>query len=152
MKKLKKIIDVKISKATGKEIAVFSEKFWMDENIEHYGKPVKWLVKQYIFKATRNKKILGYIKGKFVVGVIYINTIIVDKNFRKKGIGKMLIKRVEEYAQKMNAHKIYFFTMETWAASKFYKKLGYNKSGILKKHYLKKDFVIYTKFINREKS
>ena len=139
--------NVKISKSTEKEISAFSKKAWREEDIEHYGEPVEWIVKKYIFKAAKNGKIIGYIDGKFESGVVYIDTLIVDKNFRKKGVGKALIERVEKYAREMKSHKIYFFTMESWEASKFYKRLGYRKSGDAKKHYLKRDFVIYTKFI-----
>ncbi len=138
---------VDVTKATKGEIKAFDERAWHGENIEHYGKPVEWVEKKFVFKATENGKIIGAIKGKFEVGVIYINTLIVDKSKRRQGVGRQLIERVEKFGKQLHAHKIFLFTMEEWKASQFYKSLGYRKTGNLPKHYLKKNFVIYSKLI-----
>lgn len=138
---------VNISKATKEEIASFDEKAWRGEDLEHYGEPVSWVKKDFIFKATENGKIVGVIKGKFEAGVVYISTMVVARDKRRQGIGKMLVERAEKFGKDLGAHKVFLFTIEEWDASRFYEKLGYKKTGDLPNHYLKRDFVIYSKSI-----
>lgn len=141
------MVIIKISKATGKEIKEFNKKEWHKADIEHYGEPVRWLEKNIILKATEKGKIVGTVKAKYDGGVIYVRNLIVAKDKRGQGIGKRLMEEIEKIGKKLNTHKIFLFTMEKWDASKFYKNLGYKKTADLPKHYLKRDFVIYSKFL-----
>lgn len=136
-----------ISKATEKEIKKFNKKSWHKADIEHYGRPVKWREKEFIFKATEKGRIVGTIKAKYDAGVIYIKNIIVNKEKRGQGIGEKLMDKVEKAGKRLGAHKLYLFTMESWDAAKFYRKLGFRKTANLSKHFLKRDYVIYSKFI-----
>jgi len=136
-----------ISKATEKEASVVSEKSWREIDIEHYGEPVEWNIEEFYFIATEDGKIVGKIEGKCEAGVVFINSVIVVKNKRGIGIGKKLVEAVETFGKRLKAHKIFLFTMEQWDASNFYEGLGYIQSGILPKHYLKRDFVIYSKML-----
>jgi GNAT superfamily N-acetyltransferase len=136
-----------INETTEKDIENFCENAWRGEDIEHYGKPIHWVVKKFIFKATEDGKIVGVAIGKYESGVIFIDTIIVMKDKRGQGIGTKIVKKVEKFGKKLGGHKIYLFTMEKWEASRFYQKLGYKKTGDLLHHYLRKDFTIYSKEI-----
>lgn len=136
-----------ISSATDKEFEKISEKMWRDEDIEHYGKPVNWTIKDFIFKATDDSKIIGRIDGKIEAGVMFIDSLIVDKNHRGLGVGKKLVEAVETFGKEQKAHKVYLFTMQEWRASEFYVRLGYKKTGNLPKHYLKRDFIIFSKIL-----
>ncbi len=138
---------ISITKATEEEIKEFDERVWQGEDIEYYGEPIEWVKKEFVFKATEGKEIVGTVKCKFTAGVIYIGTLIVAKDRRKQGIGRKLMSKVEDYGKEHGAHKIYLFTMEEWEASRFYKSLGFEKIGDLPNHYLKRDFVIYSKDI-----
>lgn len=138
---------MKINKATEKEIAKFNKKMWRDEDIEHYGRPVRWVKKDLIFKATEQGKILGTVKARYEVGVVYVGNLIVAKDRRGEGIGRRLLEKVEKAGKKLGAHKMFLFTMEKWKASEFYRKSGYRKTADLPKHFLKRNFVIYSKFI-----
>jgi GNAT superfamily N-acetyltransferase len=138
---------INITTATKKEVADFEEKAWHGEDMEHYGETVEWVDKEFVYKATDDGKIIGAAKGKFKAGVIHLQTIIVTKSYRKKGVGKMLIDKIVNWGKNLRAHKIMLSTMEKWEASKFYERLGFQKSGMLPKHYLKRDFIIYSKLI-----
>lgn len=59
----------------------------------------------------------------------------------------MLVAEVEKFGKQLGAHKIFLFTMEKWEASRFYESIGNRKTGMLTKHYLKRDFIIYSKLI-----
>lgn len=138
---------VNISNTTEKEIKNFEEKTWHEEDLLHYGGPIRWIKRKFIFKATENGKIIGTVKGKFEAGVIFVETLIVAKDKRKGGIGRKLMEKVREFGKQLDAHKIFLFTMEEWRASKFYEALGFKKTGNLPSHYLKRDFVIYSKLL-----
>jgi len=79
--------------------------------------------------------------------VVYVGNIIVTEESRGKGVGKILMKKVEELAVKMNAHKIWLITGCDWPAGKFYESLGYKIEARFPNHHFHKDFVVYSKFI-----
>jgi len=140
--------DMIISKATENEIKSFSKKAWQEADFSLYGRNVRWMEKKIVFKAVENKKIIGSIKAKYEAGVIYIGNIIIAKDQRRTGIGRELMARVEKEGKKLGGHKIYLFTGKKWkGARRFYKRLGYRKTGDLPHHFFKHDFVIYSKAI-----
>lgn len=138
---------IQISKTTKKETKKFNKEAWREVDIEHYGEQVRWDKKKFKFKATENDTIVGTIHGTFEAGVLYIDSLIVAKDKRGLGIGKKLIEEAEAFGKKLGAHKVFLVTMEGWEAIGFYKHLGYSKTGDFEKHYLKRDWVIYSKFI-----
>ena len=138
---------ISIIKTTEKEIKRFGKKAWRESNIEHYGRPVRWIKKNLIFKATENRVIIGTIKAKYESGVVYVGELIVTKDKRRQGIGKKLMKKVEKEGKQLGAHKIFLFTGKKWDAGRFYRRLGFKKVANLPKHYLKHDFVIHSKMI-----
>lgn len=136
-----------VSKAAEKEIKGFHKRAWAKADIEHYGRHTKWVSKEFIFKATEKGKIVGAIKAKYDAGVLYIKNLIVVKDKRRQGIGRLLMAKVEAAGKKLGGHKAFLFTGKTWPEQRFYEKLGYRKTGDLPKHFFKHDFVIYSKTI-----
>lgn len=84
---------ISVSKTTRKQIKAFNEKTWHDVDIEHYGRPVDWREKKFLFKAEENGEIVGTITGKYESEVLYIDGLIVSRKHRKKGIGKALLEK-----------------------------------------------------------
>jgi len=65
---------------------------------------------------THNGKSLGY-----------IGHLIVDKNYRQKGIGKKLMQKAIEYLKQSNCYKVIIQSgIEREGAHKFYEKLGFD--------------------------
>ncbi|MCL2266634.1 MAG: GNAT family N-acetyltransferase [Treponema sp.] len=65
---------------------------------------------------THNGKSLGY-----------IGHLIVDKNYRQKGIGKKLMQKAIEYSKQSNCYKVIIQSgIEREGAHKFYEKLGFD--------------------------
>ena len=141
-------MSIKVIKTTEKEVRAYEERTWKSEDLRHYGREVSWEEWKpdfFIFKAEKNEEIVGVIGGHHIAGVIFIERILVSKSERGKGIGKLLIEKTEEHAKKEGAHKIYLYTGKAWEANEFYIKQGYTKTGELPKHFMKKDFIIYSK-------
>ena len=86
------------------------------------------------FLAKDNNKIIGscYIciipnltyNGK---SIGYIENVIVNKNYRKLGIGKKIMEMVIEYAKENNCYKVVLQSgIKRIEAHKFYEKIGFN--------------------------
>ena len=73
--------------------------------------------------------IAGIIGGTYW-GWLYIDTLWVHEDHRKKGIGSELLARAEEIAIKRSCHHVHLDTM-SWQAPEFYKKHGYSVIGVL---------------------
>ena len=106
-----------------------------------------WIEEYFVFKAEEDEKIVGNIYGKFAAGVLYIDDLIIAKDQRGRGIGKILIGKAEEWGKGLGTHKVYLITKKekNSVARKFYGKLGYKETGEFKKHYHHFDFIIYEK-------
>jgi GNAT superfamily N-acetyltransferase len=106
---------ITISTTTDEESKSFLETEWQHADMEHYGPEVKWQEENFMFKATdEHHKIRGIIKGKYSMGVVDVNDVIVDHTQRRSGIGKQLIEYVEQFAREKKAHKIWFHTGKGW--------------------------------------
>lgn len=58
---------------------------------------------------------------------IYLDDLSVTSSYRNNGIGTSLIKRAEEYAEKIRVSKIYFHVEKTNASAfRLYQRLGYS--------------------------
>ena len=141
---------IKIEKATAREVKKFNNQEWHKADKEHYSRKVgrnEWKAKRFILKLTIDEEIVGTISGKHLGGVVHVDSIIVAGEQRRKGFGKAMMEKAEEFAKSLDAHKIHLIAGKRWQANEFYKKMGYKKMGELPKHHFKHDFVIYSKFI-----
>ena len=82
-------------------------------------------------------------------GMLYIDTLIVDENYRGLQLGSRLLNQVEIKAKSMGAKLSHLDTFD-WQARDFYLKRGYEVFGILedcpeghKRYYLKKELASY---------
>lgn len=81
-------------------------------------------VKYHNFSVYDNEKLVGGAIGSIKFGWYFLDELWIDENYRKNGIGTMLIKKIEEYATENKAIGV---RMETWnfQARGFYEKMGY---------------------------
>jgi len=88
----------------------------------------------FINVSARNENVAG--AKSYPVG--YVEAIFVKNKYRKKGIGKQLIKYGEEWAKKKGCKEM---ASDTWSWNKksqeFHEKLGFKKHNILV-HFIKK--------------
>ncbi len=137
---------ITINKSTRKEVKKFNDFEWIDADKHYYGEATHWITRNFVFKAEEDDKIVGNIYGKFTSGVLYIEDLMIDKNKRGLGIGKMLVEQAEEFGRKLGGHRVWLITGRSWKEPRaFYEKLGYKKTGDLVDHYKHTDFVVYEK-------
>ena len=140
---------LKSTKPVDKELKKFGVKEWQIANDQHYGtgSDYNYNQKNITLKAVENGKIVGSVQCSHEAGVLYIIYLIVANDKKGQGIGKALMKKAENFGEKLGAHKIHLITGKGWEAEKFYQALGYKQIAILPQHHFKKDFVIYEKFL-----
>lgn len=139
---------IKISSTTEKDVENFEIENWREEDLKHYGREVswnEWKPNFFLFKAEVDGETLGVIGGHCIGGVLFIERIIVSKQHRGIGVGSKLINQAESYAKDKKLHKAYLYTGKGWESNKFYLIHGYKKTGEMPKHFMKKDFSIYSK-------
>ena len=82
-----------------------------------------------IYTAEIDKRVVGFIisRGEYYNKGIstIVEELVVERRFQGKGIGKALLKRVEDNSKKAKINEIYLTTSKKAPAFKFYKKLGY---------------------------
>ncbi len=102
-----------------------------------------------IVAESRDGKIVGMVAHYPGHGhVDWLDWIIIDKNYRKKGLGKAMINFTIKEAKRRGCHKIWCDTHpKNTTVNRFLKKFGFRKVGILKKHSFKDDQLIWEKII-----
>jgi len=99
-----------------------------------------------ILVAMYDNSIAGSIRYGIKTGVCFIEKLSVEPKYQKNGIGKKLICEVEKQV-KGQAHKIYLETgLLAGNLMRFYTELGYSGEAVLKNHYGKFDWVVFSKF------
>ena len=95
------------------------------------------------FVAKEEKEIVGFVGVLINVDFTEITNIVVKKDFRKLGIGKMLLEKIIEETKKINKEMIYLEVNENnECAINLYKKYRFEEVGRRKKYYNEKDDAI----------
>ena len=95
------------------------------------------------FVAKEEKEIVGFVGTLINVDFTEITNIVVKKDFRKLGIGKMLLEKIIEETKKINKEMIYLEVNENNdGAINLYKKYRFEEVGRRKKYYNEKDDAI----------
>ena len=93
-----------------------------------------------------SEKIIGYALYKVLGGTIYLGQIIVKKNQRNKGVGKILLDYFEKHGTKLRCHRAFLETSEIHKeAIKFYKSNNYKVLAVMPKHKFNKTWYLFAK-------
>lgn len=101
-----------------------------DENIIHYRKII---AEGFSFGAYEDNELIGFIlcEERKWNNTLYVENLLVSESHRRKGIGKLLIKKVIEISHHKNFRHIELETQNTNVpAIEFYKKQGFEITGM----------------------
>lgn len=97
----------------------------------------------FVVKAAGNH--LGVTLGSYSGdGIGIVNWIYVLPQYRKMGVARQMLGRMEQEFAQQNCHKL---TVTTEVTPEFYRRLGYNQEAIFKRHWWGKDFYLFSKFL-----
>lgn len=128
-----------------------AENAWLDAKIEEFNKEAfngKQLETPLDYTVKDQNVIIAGIKSCFYLGeVVSIGVLFVDKNYRNKGVGSLLLSKVENEAKIAGARLAHLYVFDQ--TKDFYLKRGYEIFGVLencpkerhKCYYLKKDLM-----------
>lgn len=102
-----------------------------------------------IIAVAKDGKIVGMVAHNDEHGhVDWLDWILVDQNFRKKGVGRALVNYAIKDAKKRGLHKIWTdCNTKNKPAIKFFSGMGFRKVGILKQHAFRQDEILWEKLI-----
>lgn len=90
----------------------------------------------YYIVAKLDNAIVGYIGISYVLDSADIISVVVDKNYTKKGIASILLNNIFEFCKSNNIVKIFLEVRKSnIAAQNLYLKYGFNKISERKKYY-----------------
>lgn len=136
-----------VSETKTKEMLEFGEREWAIADTEHFGKPGRWKEEHIYISAIDKDEIVGMLHYLLKAGVMEIVTLIVSYNHRKQGVGIGLMREAERIAKERGLHKLYLITGEGWDSNEFYRKSGFIQTGELRTHFMKENFIEFSKFI-----
>ena len=101
----------------------------------------------YLVAKSNDGKIIGYIGISYVIDSADIISIVVHKNYTKKGIATLLLQEIFAFAKENNIQKIMLEVRSSnLPAQKLYEKHGFKQIAIRKKYYDNtEDALIYEK-------
>ena len=124
--------------------------FWDEETLKNYCEnPLLILLKSF----DENGNISGYICGRYIFETAEIDRVVVDEEYRGKGIAKSLI---NEFEKLVKANDVYEILLEVRASNipaiSLYKKTGFEKISERKDYYQNptEDAVIMKKIIDNK--
>lgn len=130
------------------EFIAFKKAEWIHADKEHYTDSLPDFTKySHTFVVRENGNMLGAITIIIDMGVVCIESLLVARSAQRRGIGTMLMKKVEEEAKNIGCHKVWVETGIDWNARKLYESLGYRLRCTLPNYYAHRDFVILDKEI-----
>ncbi len=90
----------------------------------------------YVIVHSQEKKVIGYIIFWQVKDEVQINNIAIHPDFRRKGLGEAVMRKVLELVRRENAQFVFLEVRPSNAAAfSLYKKLGFKVLGIRKDYY-----------------
>lgn len=99
--------------------------------------------------AKQNNEIVGFAGIKVVLAEADIMNIVTRKNFRKQGIGNILLENLLKLAKTLNVSTLFLeVNNQNLPAISLYKNFGFQIIGTRKNYYNKNDGIVMNKQIN----
>jgi predicted N-acetyltransferase YhbS len=128
--------------AFGEYAAVYKVSGWTTETLESLREDAR---EKHIFVAEQEGVVVGSVRFWTVAGVCVIRLLSVSPGHQGRGVGKALIREVEQVA--IDAHKYFACTMLRTARNvHLFMSLGYKAESILPDHYDHLDLICFAKY------
>lgn len=129
-----------------KEFMVTHKKAWSKETYKRLISDTT----RILLGAWKSRKLVGILDAEIMIGGVSLCTwLIVDPGFQRKGVGKKLLKSWEHLVRKEGIHSLFLYSSKH--VIPFYKKMGFEVSGLHKKGWFGSDEYILTKLIQEPK-
>lgn len=128
--------------AFGEYANLYEVSAWTTETLDSLRQDAR---EKRILVAEADGAVVGSVRFWTVAGVCVIRLLSVDPARQKQGVGKALIREIEQLTT--DAHKFYACTMLRTARNvKFFLNLGYKAETVLPNHYHHLDLICFAKY------
>ena len=108
---------------------------------------VIWHEQRYGFSAMDGDRIVGAATLRVAASLGHVERVVVDPEYRRKGIGRELVDRMAEVANYYNCHKMTLLVPHLRKAQRFFEACGYSVEAVLPQHTFKMDMAVLRKFL-----
>ena len=108
---------------------------------------VIWHEQRYGFAAMDGERIVGAATLLVAASLGHVERIVVDPQYRRKGIGRDLVDQMADVANYYNCHKMTLLVPHLRSAQKFFEACGYSLEAVLPQHTFKMDMAVMRKFL-----
>lgn len=126
----------------------FKQKEYPAADSEHYkGHAPSFSRSEHTLILKDGEIIAGFITIVFNTGVVYVDSLLVAADYRRKRVGWNLVEAAEKKARSLGAHKIWLETGADWPARTFYETCGYTVRAVLPNDIGHKEYVLLDKML-----
>lgn len=108
---------------------------------------VIWHEQCYGFAAMDGERTIAAGTLLVAASLGHVERVVVDPQYRRKGIGRALVDRMADVANYYNCHKMTVTVPHLRNAQKFFEACGYNQEAVLPQHTFKMDMAVMRKFL-----
>ena len=108
---------------------------------------VIWHEQCYGFAAKDGDRTIGAATLRVSASLGHIESVVVDPEYRRNGIGRRLVDQMAEVANYYNCHKMTLLVPHGRSAQRFFEACGYNVEAVLPQHTFKLDMAVMRKFL-----
>ncbi len=112
-----------------------------------WGFRVVWHAQQHELAATVAGRVVGVLGLRIAASLAHLDSLLVEPEWRHRGVGRRLVERAEELANYYNCHKVTLELPLEGAARRFFEAAGYKLEATLPQHTFKLDVAVMRKFL-----
>ena len=108
---------------------------------------VIWHEQSYGFAAMDDEKMIAAATLRVSASLGHVDRVVVDPEYRRRGIGRELTDRMADVANYYNCHKMTLLVPHLRSAQTFFEACGYSVEAVLPQHTFKLDMAVMRKFL-----
>ena len=112
-----------------------------------YDFSVIWHEATYGFAAMDGDRVVAAATLRVYASLGDVQRVVVDPQYRRRGIGRALLERAADVANYYNCHKMTMLVPHQSAAQLFFEACGYHAEAVLPQHTFKLDMAVMRKFL-----
>ena len=140
-------MNVEIIRVRPETLAPFYQTHEREALKAFYQFSVIWHEQSYGFAVMDGEKIAGAATLRVAASLGHVERIVVDPQYRRRGIGRRLVDAMADVANYYNCHKMTLLAPHLRSAEKFFEACGYSVEAVLPQHTFKLDMAVMRKFL-----
>ena len=97
--------------------------------------------------ALEEERTVGTARLRIAASLGHVERVVVDPQFRRRGIGRALLLELDDIANYYNCHKMTIGVLAGGEAEQFFETCGYHREALLPQHDFKLDVAMLRKFL-----